>query len=173
MTTIAFCQKTKMLGADTKLNYEAYSGYSAKITFPKRGVVLATAGDAGEGEWLRYRLSKCNTIHDMYAIPPDERPEFKDLSAFVWWKSPYFLTENLYPIPIETDYWSDGTGGSYALAYLAIGWSMQDAIMGAARIDPNSGPPVHVVDLDKPSHVLKTYMDNKDTKVHLMPPKAT
>lgn len=172
MTTIAFCQKTKMLGADTKLNYESYSGYGAKITFPKRGVVLASAGDAGEGEWLRYKLSKCESIHDLYAISPEERPEFKELSAFIWWKGPYCLSESLYPVPIETDYWADGTGGSYALAYLAIGWSMQDAIMGATRIDPNSGPPVHVVALNKSNHNLVIYSDNKDQTVHSLPPKS-
>jgi len=171
MTTIAFCKKTQLLGADTRLNYESYSGYSAKISFPKKGIVLATAGDAGEGEWLRHFLSKADSIHDLYALTPDERPEFETLSAFIWWKSPFFVNEKLFPIPIETDYWSDGSGGDYALAYLALGWSMQDAIMGATRIDPNSGPPVHVVDLKKPLHTLMVFEDKRGTDIHLIPPK--
>jgi len=171
MTTIAYCHQTKMLGADTRLNYDAYSGFGSKIYFPKRGVVLAVAGDAGEGEWLRWWIGKNNSIHDLYAIPEEERPSFENISAFVWWKGPFFISDDLYPVPIETDYWSEGTGGPYALAYLNIGWTMQDAVMGACRIDPNSGPPVHVVDLNRNPHSLKIYQDSKTT-MHKAPPKV-
>jgi hypothetical protein len=48
---------------------------------------------------------------------------------------------------------------------------MQDAIMGATRIDPNSGAPVHVVDLKKQLHTLMTFEDKRGTDVHLIPPK--
>lgn len=156
MTTLAYSAETHEIGADTRLTYEDYYGQCNKILFPKKGVVLATAGDATDGEWLKHKLSSLNfNLFDLYNLA--DKPNLgKGFSAFCWYeKKPYAIFKDLNPMPIETKFWVGGTGGAFALAYLAIGMSMADALIGAAKIDYNSGSPVHVVKLQVPANNFK------------------
>lgn len=158
MTTLVYCNRTKQLAADTRVTFESYHGYCTKILFPKRGVIVATAGDGGSGEWLRHKLAKIDHLHDLYFLA--DKPKFEDqFSAFVWWNGPYMVDENLYPFPLETDYWRDGTGGDFALAFLSMGMDMAEAMIRAARLDVNSGAPIHVVKCDSSDKKIKVYQD--------------
>ena len=157
MTTLIYDNKTKTIGADTRVTFDNYVGFCTKIVFPKTNVVLATAGDSGACEWLRYKLSVAEKIHDLYNIEPDSHPKFEELECFIWWNGPYFVTDELCPMPIEQDYWHAGTGGAYALAYMAAGWSMEKAIEGAAKLDPNTGTPIHIVDCSLAKKKVKVY----------------
>lgn len=148
MTTLAYDHTNQTLGADTRLTFENYYGFSTKIIFPKKGVVLTTAGDAGEGEWLRHKLAQTNfAVHDLYFV--EDKPKFsKTFSAFVWYDhKPYCIYSDLFPVPLEMD-WVDGSGGNFALAYLRIGMPVHEAVLNAAKIDQSSGAPVHVVKLN-------------------------
>jgi len=158
MTTIVYCNRTKQLAADTRVGFNGYHGFGSKILFPKKNVIIATAGDGGSGEWIRYKLQKLNSIHDLYFIP--DKPKLdEEFSAFVWWNGPYMITEDLNPFPIETAWWSDGTGGDFALAFLSMGMDLPEAMMRAVRLDSNSGPPIHVVKCDSTDKKIKVYQD--------------
>jgi len=152
-----------MLAADTRVTFgENYHGFGSKILFPKRNVIVATAGDGGSGEWLRFKLQKMKTIHELYALT--DKPKLSgNFSAFVWWGGPYMVDEDLYPFPIESDFWRDGTGGDFALAYLAMGMDIAEATVRAVRLDINSGPPIHIVKCDSTDKKLKVYQDTLPT----------
>lgn len=162
MTTLAYNNVTKVIGADTRLTYDNYYGFCSKILFPKRGIVLATAGNASDGEWLRFVCSKPEfKIHDLYTYA--DKPKLdKSFSAFIWDGKPWMVDHDLNPMPIEHTYWCGGSGGSYAMAYLHIGFQMHEAIAKAAEIDYNSGPPIHIVKLDVPAtkHKIEVYFQN-------------
>ena len=143
------------------MTFQNYTVRANKIVFPKKSIVLSAAGNAGEGEWLRYKLAQLESIHDLYKLTPDEKPKLSDtFSAFVWWKGPWFINDDCFPVPIEGDYWVDGTGGDYALAFLRKGYPIHEAVLLAASIDHNSSPPIHVVDCSKSEKKILVY-DNK------------
>lgn len=159
MTTLVYCNRTKLLAADTRVTYgENYHGFGSKILFPKKNVIVATAGDGGSGEWLRFKLQKMTSIHDFYSLT--DKPKLDDnFGAFVWWNGPYVIFEDLNPFPLESDYWRDGTGGDFALAYLAMGMDIAEAAVRAVRLDINSGPPIHVVKCDSSDKKIQVYQD--------------
>jgi hypothetical protein len=161
MTTIAYCHETKLLAADTRITVNDYPGYCQKILFPKKGVIVATAGDAGEGEWLRLQLAKITNIKELYFL--EDKPKMKDLRAFIWWKgTPYGLLDSLLPFPIESKFFTCGTGGDLVLAYLALGMPIHEAMLRAVKLDINSAAPIHVVDCSKSEKLLLTYTEIQD-----------
>src|SRR5665811_1376519 len=130
MTTLAYCNKTKLLAADTRMVFTNYAVSVNKIVFHKKAIVLSAAGNAGEGEWLRWKLQNIQSIHELYKLEPDEKPKLSDtFSAFVWWRGPWFINDDCFPVPIEGDFWCDGTGGDYALAFLRSGYPIHDAVL--------------------------------------------
>lgn len=159
MTTLVYCNRTKLLAADTRVTFgDNYHGYSSKILFPKKNVIVATAGDGGSGEWIRHKLQKMNNIHDLYFIT--DKPKLSDeFSAFVWWNGPYMVHDDLNPFPIESDYWRDGTGGDFALAFLSMGMDIAEAMIRAVRLDIHSGAPIHIVKCDSSDKKIKVYTD--------------
>lgn len=155
MTTIAYCNKRKIIAADSQLNFDNYAEFCVKIIFPKRGVVLAAAGDAGQGEWVAEKITEIDNIKQLFKVA--DPPKLKDFEAFLWWGKPYILFSDLCPIPIEGGNWVCGTGGAFALAHMRNGLTPYEAAYKAALIDPNSSPPIHWIDLRKTTKKIETY----------------
>lgn len=156
MTTIAYCAKTNIIAADTQLTFDNYAEFCAKIVFPKKGVVLAAAGDSGQGEWFGHKLSTLSSVKEIYELH-SAAPKMKDFEAFLWWGKPYMIFNDLSPVPIEGNYYVCGTGGSYALAYMRDGLTPYEAAFKATKIDPYSSPPIHWIDLNSGMKKIEVY----------------
>jgi hypothetical protein len=154
MTTIVYNHATKELAADTRMTGTPSTMATDKIAFPKTGVVLATVGAAGVGEWLAVKLKEMKSVKEIYDLKYRNEEKIEDFGAFLWWNGPYFLEEDLNPIPIKGVGWGGGTGGAFALANVNLGMNVRDAVGHACLLDTNSGMPCHVINLNLPKMKL-------------------
>lgn len=154
MTTIVYNHATRELAADTRMTGTPATMASNKIAFPKRGVVLAAVGDAGVGEWLARKITQMTKFSELYDLKYRTDEKIENFGGFLWWDGPFFLEEDMNPIPIEGIGWGGGTGGNFALSNIYLGMNVRDAVAHACQLDTNSGMPCHVLDLKLPKMKL-------------------
>ena len=62
-------------------------------------------------------------------------------------KNLFVLNSELYPIPIDTDFFSVGSGSDYAMGAMAMGASAADAIRVASQFDCHTNDKVEAESL--------------------------
>jgi 20S proteasome alpha/beta subunit len=82
----------------------------------------------------------------------DSKPELGDSSVHILLvdsNGEIFLYNNdLYPMPLEQDFFAVGSGMDYAMGAMAMGASAADAVRVASQFDPGTGPKVDCLTLE-------------------------
>jgi 20S proteasome alpha/beta subunit len=140
MTTIVADFRTKIMVSDTRCTYGSNHFRVKKIYVMPDGTLVGFSGSVSEGykfvEWFEKGCNK--KILPSFGEEPDDFFDAISMNndGMLLWNN------SLIPTKINQEYFSIGTGSSYALGALMAGASAERAVAIASELDCASGVPI-------------------------------
>lgn len=140
MTTVAY--KDGVMAADKQMG--GYSGIITKVYRIGDSLVGLSGSD----------YAACLKVVDWLADggDPDEKPDLGDSDIHILLVDSegtiFLYNNNLYPMPMEQEFFAVGSGMDYAIGAMAMGGSAADGVRVASRFDPGTGQGVDCLVLE-------------------------